>query len=136
MVSAVKNSISERGNQGQHQNQERLLDSEHADGENMTYKEVAEYAGGNLSEIVGTYIWEPVSKSGESYNVSIKIEIHRKNDQYYPIPSHRVKTPRQATPYVSIDTKDTPEEALFGCISGFKMFMGTTEETAWPLFKI
>jgi hypothetical protein len=102
----------------------------------MTLNEIAEYAGGSLEEVVGTYIWEPETKSGESYHVSIKIEVRRKNGQYTAFPDHQVKTPEQITPYVSMDTKDSLEAALYDCISGFKMFMKTPEETEWPPFEI
>lgn len=101
----------------------------------MTYEEIVEYAGGNLSEIVKTYIWEPETKEGDSYNVTIRIEVRKRNGRYLAIPSHKVKTPKQASPYVSLDDKDTPEAALYSCISGFRMFMGTPEETEWHPLK-
>jgi len=102
----------------------------------MTLNEIAEYAGGSLEEVVGTYIWEPKTKSGESYNVAILIEVRKKNGRYMAIPNRMVKTAQQAAPYVSTDTKDNLEDALHDCIAGFKMFMRTPEETEWPPFEV
>ena len=99
------------------------------------WREIANYAGGELNKVVATYIWHPESPSGESYGVEIKIQIQElSNGHYQAVPNRAVKTPQQGTPYVSMQPEDTPEEALQDCISGFKHFMGSVEETEWPLF--
>ena len=83
-----------------------------------------------------TYVWEPVDESGVRHDVTIRIEIRRKvSGKYYAIPSHQAETPQRAAPYFSMDEKDTPEDALYECISEFKKHMRTAEETQWPLLK-
>lgn len=92
-----------------------------------------QYAGGELREVVANYEWCPVDSGGASYGVDVKIRVYKNSHgRFMAYPSHRVKTPRQATPYMSIYEQDSLDEALKDCIDGFKMFMGTAAETEWP----
>lgn len=94
--------------------------------------QIKDYAGGELDEVVTNYEWRPVDPDGKHYGVTIKIKIYKDAaNRFTALPSHRVKTPLQAGPYMPLTVEDTLEEALKGCIRGFKMFMGTVAETKW-----
>ena len=96
-------------------------------------KTLQEYAGGELSQVVANYEWTPIDQAGRSYGVTIKIKVYKHSEnRFMALPSRRVKTPGQATPYMSLEEKGSVEEAVKDCISGFKMFMGTAAETEWP----
>ncbi len=102
----------------------------------MELEKISEYAKGDLEEIVTTYVWEPIDENGERHDVTLRIEVRRKvSGKYYAIPSHQAESPQQAAPYFTMDEKDTPEDALYYCISGLKKHMRTAEETQWPLLK-
>lgn len=93
---------------------------------------IEEYAGGELREVVANYEWRPVDKNGTRYDVDVKIKVYKStNGRFQAYPSHRVKMPGQATPYMSIDEEDTIDGALRDCIGGSHMFMGTADETEW-----
>jgi|SRR5579871_72695 len=96
--------------------------------------DLAEYAreGGELREIVANYEWRPETSEGTSYGVVIKIRVYKLPDgSFMAWPSHKVKTPGQSSPYMSLTYKGSIEEAVIDCISGFRMFQGTIEETTW-----
>ncbi len=95
--------------------------------------DLEEYAGGSLREVVTNYEWIPADGTGQSYGVLIKIKVYRNSDgEFYATPSHRVKTPGQAGPYMpSGPSQNSAEEAVRFCIRGFKMFMGSASETGW-----
>ena len=98
----------------------------------MDWREVANSVGGELNRVVQTYHWW-AAKDGKSFGEKIRIEIvELSTGEFQGIPDKQVKTPGQATPYVSMDAKATPEEALKDVITGFKMFMDTPENTTWP----
>lgn len=99
----------------------------------MTFDDIVAYAGGSLVKDGDQYIWSPVEPEIKiSYGVSIVITIKRKRDQYTAIPSHRVISPKTGgQKYVPLAPQNTPEKALYDCISGFKSHMSTPSETQW-----
>ena len=95
--------------------------------------QLKQYAGGELDEVVANFEWRPVDSAGQSYGVTIKIKVYKEgNSRFMAMPSRRVKTPRQASAYMSLEVEDTIEAALKSCIAGFRMYMGAVAETEWP----
>lgn len=95
--------------------------------------DLEEYAGGSLREVVTSYEWRPADSNGQSYGVLIKIKVYRNSEgEFHASPSHRIKNPGQAGPYMpSGPPQNSVEEAVRFCVRGFKRFMGSASETEW-----
>jgi len=97
------------------------------------WKEIAESVGGELTKVVAHYSWW-VEKDGQTYGTKVNIAIHQYPDgRYVGIADRKVKTPQQASPYISLHPQATPEDALYDSISGFTNFARSPEETTFPL---
>ena len=82
--------------------------------------------------LVNEFLWTPIDKNGKRFDVDIKIKTYMNSrGKITATPSHMVKTPNLASPYMSLEEKDTTMESVEDCTRGFKAFMGTIDETTW-----
>lgn len=86
---------------------------------------------GEGSRLAETFSWVPVH-NGQQYGNSIRIEVWEyPSGNFLAIPSHRIKTPGQATPYASMHIQVSVEAAVRDCIRGFQTFMTNPNQTEW-----